>query len=117
MTSDDDWFFVDANVLVYAALNHARPRCDEALHLQLHTLIVAVAGTYATDPNYARLAAAIASQTNVAQAITDARQQVPADSRDEAFFCTFLTDIGAEGISAGDQSGFGRSRQAGTVGV
>ncbi|HZT32762.1 MAG TPA: glucosaminidase domain-containing protein [Bryobacteraceae bacterium] len=42
----------------------------------LHTLIAAVAGTYATDPNYARLAAAIAGQTNVAQAVAAARQEV-----------------------------------------
>ena len=42
----------------------------------LHALITAVAGTYATDPNYAHLAAAIAGQTNVAQAIAAARQEV-----------------------------------------
>ena len=44
----------------------------------LHALIAAVAHVYATDPNYARLAAAIASQENVAQAIAEARQEVPA---------------------------------------
>ncbi len=36
-------------------------------------LIVGIAGTYATDPSYARLASAIAGQSNVAKAITDAR--------------------------------------------
>jgi flagellar protein FlgJ len=41
----------------------------------LHALIRAVAGAYATDPNYARLATAISSQTNVTQAIVDARQK------------------------------------------
>ena len=41
----------------------------------LQALIAAVAGTYATDPNYARLATAISCQTNVAQAIAEARQQ------------------------------------------
>jgi N-acetylmuramoyl-L-alanine amidase len=35
----------------------------------LHGLIAAVAGQYATDPQYAFLAAAIAGQSNVAQAI------------------------------------------------
>jgi flagellum-specific peptidoglycan hydrolase FlgJ len=40
----------------------------------LHALIAAVAGTYATDPNYAHLAAVIAGQTNVAQAIGAAHQ-------------------------------------------
>ena len=44
----------------------------------LHTLIAAVARVYATDPNYARLAAAIASQENVAQAIAEARPEVSA---------------------------------------
>ncbi|MGO9895099.1 MAG: glycoside hydrolase family 73 protein [Bryobacteraceae bacterium] len=42
----------------------------------LHALIAAVAGTYATDPNYAHLAAAIAGQTNVAQAVAAAHQEV-----------------------------------------
>jgi flagellum-specific peptidoglycan hydrolase FlgJ len=41
----------------------------------LHTLIAAVAGAYASDPNYGHLAAAIAGQTNVAQAIAGARQK------------------------------------------
>jgi hypothetical protein len=40
---------------------------------RLHALIVAVVGTYATEPNHARLAATIAAQTNVAQAIGAAR--------------------------------------------
>ena len=39
----------------------------------LHALIAAVAGTYATDPNYARLCSTIAGQANVAQAITGAQ--------------------------------------------
>jgi flagellum-specific peptidoglycan hydrolase FlgJ len=43
----------------------------------LHALIAAVASTYATDPNYAHLAAAIAGQTNVAQAIAGAHQEDP----------------------------------------
>jgi flagellum-specific peptidoglycan hydrolase FlgJ len=42
----------------------------------LQALIAAVASTYATDPSYAHLAAAIAGQTNVAQAIAAARQEV-----------------------------------------
>jgi flagellum-specific peptidoglycan hydrolase FlgJ len=41
----------------------------------LHALIATVAKAYATDPNYAHLAAAIAGQTNVAQAIAGARQE------------------------------------------
>lgn len=40
----------------------------------LNALIAAVAGTYATDPNYGTLAATIAGQTNVSQAIAAARQ-------------------------------------------
>ena len=47
----------------------------------LHALIAAVAGTYATDPNYAHLAAAIAGQTNVAQAIAEARQEGVANAK------------------------------------
>jgi N-acetylmuramoyl-L-alanine amidase len=43
----------------------------------LHVLIEAVAAKYATDPQYAFLAATIAGQSNVAQAITSARQEVP----------------------------------------
>ena len=43
----------------------------------LHALIAAVAGKYATDPQYAFLAATIAGQSNVAQAIAAARQEVP----------------------------------------
>ena len=42
----------------------------------LHALIEAVAGKYATDPQYAFLAATIAGQSNVAQAIAAARQEV-----------------------------------------
>jgi flagellum-specific peptidoglycan hydrolase FlgJ len=45
----------------------------------LHTLIGAVAGTYATDPNYARLATTIADQANVAQAVAEALQEAPTD--------------------------------------
>lgn len=41
----------------------------------LHSLIAAVAGKYATDPNYMHLATAIAGQTNVAQAIAAVRQE------------------------------------------
>jgi hypothetical protein len=43
----------------------------------LHGLIAAVAGKYATDPQYAFLVATIAVQSNVAQAIAAARQEVP----------------------------------------
>ena len=46
----------------------------------LHTLIVAVAGTYATDPNYARLAATVAGQANVAQAIAEALHEAPTNA-------------------------------------
>ena len=41
----------------------------------LHALTAAVAGTYATDPNYAHVAAVIAGQSNVAQAIAEAREK------------------------------------------
>ena len=41
----------------------------------LHALIEGVAGRYSTSPEYATLVAAIAGQSNVAQAITEARQE------------------------------------------
>jgi flagellum-specific peptidoglycan hydrolase FlgJ len=41
----------------------------------LHSLITAVAGTYATDPHYASIVSQIAGQGNVAQAIAAARQE------------------------------------------
>jgi len=41
----------------------------------LPALITAVARTYATDPDYARLTTVIADQTNVAQAISEARHE------------------------------------------
>ena len=44
----------------------------------LQVLIAAIAGTYATDPAYAHLAAAIAAQSNVAQAIAAAHQEARA---------------------------------------
>jgi len=44
----------------------------------LHTLTAAVARVYATDPDYTRLTAAIASQENVVQAIAEARREVSA---------------------------------------
>ena len=44
----------------------------------LNTLIAAVAQVYATDPNYARLVAVIAGQTDVAQAIAEGRTEVAA---------------------------------------
>jgi flagellum-specific peptidoglycan hydrolase FlgJ len=44
----------------------------------LHALIAAVAHVYATDPNYARLAAEIAGQENVVHAIVEARAKVSA---------------------------------------
>ncbi len=40
----------------------------------LNALIAAVARTYATDPNYAHLAAVIAEQADVKQSISEARQ-------------------------------------------
>jgi flagellum-specific peptidoglycan hydrolase FlgJ len=40
----------------------------------VNALIVAVAGTYATDPQYAHLVAAMANQTNVAEAISRASE-------------------------------------------
>jgi hypothetical protein len=43
------------------------------------TLIGAVAGIYATDPNYERLATTIAGQANVAQAVAEALQEAPTD--------------------------------------
>jgi flagellum-specific peptidoglycan hydrolase FlgJ len=42
-------------------------------HHDLQALIAAVAGTYATDPNYETLATTIAGQANVATAINAAR--------------------------------------------
>jgi flagellum-specific peptidoglycan hydrolase FlgJ len=45
-----------------------------------HALIAAVAQVYATDPGYAHLAAAIAGQTNVTQAIAEARQEESANA-------------------------------------
>jgi N-acetylmuramoyl-L-alanine amidase len=54
----------------------ARYRAD----FDLHVLIVAVAGTYATDPNYARLAVTIAGQANVAHAIAKAIQEAPTNA-------------------------------------
>ena len=41
----------------------------------LHALIAAVAGTYATDPHYATMVSLIACQKNVADAIVAARQE------------------------------------------
>ena len=41
----------------------------------LHGLIAAVAGTYATDPHYASIVSQIAGQANVAQTIAAARQE------------------------------------------
>ena len=41
----------------------------------LHALIVAVAGTYATDPHYATMVSLIAAQENVAAAIVAAGQE------------------------------------------
>jgi flagellum-specific peptidoglycan hydrolase FlgJ len=41
----------------------------------LHSLITAVAGTYATDPHYATMVSLIACQENVEQAIVGARQE------------------------------------------
>jgi flagellum-specific peptidoglycan hydrolase FlgJ len=40
----------------------------------LPSLIAAVARVYATDPSYANLAAAVAGQANVKQAMAEARQ-------------------------------------------
>jgi flagellum-specific peptidoglycan hydrolase FlgJ len=46
----------------------------------LHTLIVAVASIYATDPIYAQLCTTIAGQTNVEQAIAQAFQEAPTEA-------------------------------------
>jgi flagellum-specific peptidoglycan hydrolase FlgJ len=64
-------------------ITYGAPYCEAWARYQadrdLHTLIVAVAGTYATDPNYGRLATTIAGQANVAQAVAEALQEAPAD--------------------------------------
>jgi len=44
----------------------------------LYTVIAAVARVYATDPNYSRFAAVIASQKNVSQAIAAAHREAAA---------------------------------------
>ena len=46
----------------------------------LHGLIAAVAGTYATDPHYATMVSLIACQENVGQAIVAARQEANHDA-------------------------------------
>ena len=47
----------------------------------LRALIAAVATRYATDPNYANLAATIGGQSNMAQAIAVKRQEESADAK------------------------------------
>ena len=66
----------------------------------LHTLIVAVAGIYATDPNYARLATTIAGQANVAQAIAEARQEAPTNVAAISTPQTDRTPKGAEIVTS-----------------
>jgi flagellum-specific peptidoglycan hydrolase FlgJ len=66
----------------------------------LHTLIVAVAGTYATDPNYARLAATVAGQANVAQAIAEALQAAPTNAAAISTPQTDRTPGGAEIVTS-----------------
>ena len=60
-------------------ITHGTPYCDAWRRYQkdrdVPVLIAAVAGTYATDPQYASLASVIAGQTNVAAAITAARNE------------------------------------------
>ena len=66
----------------------------------LHTLIVAVAGIYATDPNYARLATTIAGQANVAQAIAEALQEAPTNAAAISTPQTDRTPKGAEIVTS-----------------
>ena len=66
----------------------------------LHTLIVAVAGIYATDPNYARLATTIAGQANVAQAIAEALQEAPTNAAAISTPQTDRTPEGAEIVTS-----------------
>jgi len=57
----------------------------------LHTLIVAVAATYATDPNYARLCTTIAGQANLALAIKARAKRQPMLQRLKlALWCALL---------------------------
>ena len=49
-----------------------------------HALAEAVACTYATDPNYARLVVNIASQPNIVRAIGFGRQEAAANSTGDA---------------------------------
>ena len=66
----------------------------------LHALIAAVAGIYATDPNYARLAATIAGQANVAQAIAEALQEAPTNAAAISTPQTDRTPKGAEIVTS-----------------
>jgi len=66
----------------------------------LHTLIVAVAGIYATDPNYARLAATVAGQANVAQAIAETCQETPTNAAAIPTPQTDRTPEGAEIVAS-----------------
>jgi len=66
----------------------------------LHTLIGAVAGIYATDPNYGRLATTIAGQANVAQAIAEALQEAPTNAATISTPQTDRTPEGAEIVTS-----------------
>ena len=73
-----DYDSLDASCRDYAWLiTHGAPYGVAWANYQkthdLRNLIAAVAGTYATDPNYKALATSIAYQANVAAAITAAR--------------------------------------------
>ena len=63
---DYAWLITHGAPYAVAWANYQRAR-------DLSALIAAVAGTYATDPNYRTLATTIASQSNVANAINNAR--------------------------------------------
>jgi flagellum-specific peptidoglycan hydrolase FlgJ len=85
-------------------ITHGTPYCAawgryQADH-DLHTLIVAVAGIYATDPNYARLATTIAGQANVAQAIAETHQEAPTNVAAISTPQTDRTPEGAEIITS-----------------
>lgn len=60
------WLITHGSPYAVAWANYQKNR-------DLRALIAAVAGTYATDPNYRTLATTIASQSNVANAINNAR--------------------------------------------
>jgi flagellum-specific peptidoglycan hydrolase FlgJ len=66
----------------------------------LHVLIVAVAGIYATDPNYARLCTTISGQASVEQAIAGALQEAPTNAAAISPPQTDPTQKGAEIVTS-----------------